>query len=171
MIHYFNVATAPLGERGAHILSERQGVWDTGKIMFSVRRDAFGRLVVGSMGRAIGGVHGLSKRWAARTIKRLFPEVGDVNFEVAWHGQIAMTPDHLPRIYRLADGVYAPSGYNGRGITTGTVLGRAMAGLAAGGSEEDQPLPVTTPSTVASAPVMSRAMDAAFTANQFVKSF
>ena len=170
MIHYFNVATAPLGEQGAHILSERQGVWDTGKIMFSVRRDAFGRLVVGSMGRAIGGVEGLSKRWAARTIKRLFPEVGDVSFDVAWHGQIAMTPDHLPRIYRLADGVYAPSGYNGRGITTGTILGRAMAELAAGGSEESQPLPVTTPSAVASAPIMSRTMDMAFTANQFVKS-
>lgn len=170
MIHYFQVATEPLGDRIAHILPERQGLWDTGQIMFSIRRDAFGRLLIGSMGKIIGGERGLSRRWAARNLKRLFPTLGPVEFETAWHGQIAMTPDHLPRIHRLADGLYTPIGYNGRGITPGTIFGRAMGDLLAGGSEDDLPLPITEPAKVGSAPVMSRLYGAAFAANQLAKS-
>ncbi|MFC3119815.1 FAD-dependent oxidoreductase [Jhaorihella thermophila] len=108
MIHFFQVATEPLGERAATILPERQGLWDTAPVMLSLRRDAFGRLVIGSMGAVLGGGAGLSRRWAARTLARLFPDLGPVGFQDAWHGQIAMTPDHLFRIHRLADGLYTP---------------------------------------------------------------
>ena len=51
MIHYFQFATEPLGEQAAHILPERQGLWDTGTIMFSLRRDQSDRILIGSMGR------------------------------------------------------------------------------------------------------------------------
>ena len=171
MIHYFQVATVPLGDRAEFILPEGQGLWDTGKIMFSLRRDSFGRLIVGSMGRAIGGDNGLSRRWAARRIRALYPKLGGVGFEKSWHGQIAMTPDHLPRIYRLADGLYTPIGYNGRGITPGTIFGKAIAELLSGGSEDDLPLPVTDAKRVSSAAVMARVYDAAFTANQIARAF
>ena len=170
MIHYFQLATEPLGARVATILPERQGLWDTGPIMFSLRRDASDRLIIGSMGKVIGGVGGLSRRWADRTLRRLFPQLGRVTFETSWHGQIAMTPDHLPRIHRLSEGLYTPIGYNGRGITPGTIFGRAMAELLAGGKEEDLPLPVTDVAPVRSAPIMSRFYQAAFTANQIWKS-
>lgn len=170
-IHYFQLATKPLGEAASAILKEGQGLWDTGPIMFSIRRDAFGRIIIGSMGTVIGGLTGLSRKWAARNLRRLFPELGDVEFEHSWHGQIAMTPDHLPRIYRLDEGLYTPIGYNGRGITPGTMFGKAMAELLAGGREEDLPLPITDVAPVASAPVMSRLYQMAFTANQFIKSF
>lgn len=168
MIHYFQVATAPLGERAADILPERQGLWDTGPIMFSLRRDAFGRILVGSMGKAMGA---LSRRFARRRLERMFPQLGPVAFEEAWFGQIAMTPDHLPRIHRLAEGLYTPIGYNGRGIAPGTIFGRAMAELLAGGGEADLPLPVTSMAPVASAPVMSRFYQMVFAANQLWKSF
>lgn len=170
MIHYFQVSTVPLGDRGAAILPEGQGLWDTGRIMFSVRRDTFGRLILGSMGRAIGGDKGLSRRWAARRIKRLFPHLAGVELEKAWHGQIAMTPDHLPRIYRLADDLYTPIGYNGRGITPGTMFGKAMAELLSGGNEDDLPLPVTGTRQVPSTGIKARFYDAAFTANQIAKA-
>ena len=167
IIHFFQLATPPLGERARSILSGGQGLWDTGPIMFSLRRDAFGRLIIGSMGRVVGG---LSRRWAARTLRRLFPDLGAVEFEHSWHGQIALTPDHLPRIHRLAEGLYTPIGYNGRGITPGTIFGKAMAELLAGGKEEDLPLPISEPKTVTSAPFMSRLYQMAFTANQLLKS-
>tara|TARA_R110002110_G_scaffold88045_4_gene229386 strand:+ start:1998 stop:3275 length:1278 start_codon:yes stop_codon:yes gene_type:complete len=170
-IHYFQAATAPLGARGDAILSERQGLWDTGRIMFSMRRDAFGRLIVGSMGRVIGGDRGLSRRWAGQRIRTLFPELADIAFEKFWHGKIAMTPDHLPRIFRLADDLYTPIGYNGRGITPGTMFGKAMADLLAGGDEADLPLPVTGARAVGSTGLRSRFYDAAFTANQIAKAF
>jgi glycine/D-amino acid oxidase-like deaminating enzyme len=169
-IHYFQLATEPLGDRAKEILGERQGLWDTGPIMFSLRRDAFGRLIIGSMGKIIGGTDGLSRRWATRTLRRLFPRLGEVAFESSWHGRIAMTPDHLPRIHRLAAGLYTPIGYNGRGIAPGTVFGKAMADLLAGGDEQDLPLPITELKRVPSAPVMSRLYQMAFTANQLWKS-
>lgn len=170
-IHFFQVSTVPLGDRGATILPEGQGVWDTGKIMFSIRRDAFGRLILGSMGRAIGGDRGLSRRWAAQRIKRIFPDLAGIQLEDSWHGQIAMTPDHLPRIYRLADNLYTPIGYNGRGITPGTMFGKAIAELLAGGSEEDLPLPVTAAAPVRSNGLKAGLYDAAFTMNQIAMAF
>ena len=118
MIDYFQIATKPLEERAMKILPGGQGLWDTGAIMLSLRRDAYQRLIIGSMGGVFGGNNGLSVRWAARMLRRLFPDIGNVEFDAAWHGKIAMTPDRLLRIYRLADGLYTPIGYNGRGITT-----------------------------------------------------
>lgn len=171
LIHYFQVATVPLGDRGASILPERQGLWDTGRIMFSMRRDAFGRLIVGSMGRIIGGDRGLSRRWARQRIRTVFPALAEIEFEKFWHGKIAMTPDHLPRIFRLADGLFTPIGYNGRGITPGTMFGKAMADLLAGGNEADLPLPVTAATAIGATGIRSKLYDAAFTADQIKKAF
>lgn len=169
-IHFFQFATPPLGERAAHILPEGQGLWDTGKIMLAFRRDAAGRIVIGSMGALIGGKDGLSRRWARRQLRRLFPDLGDVPFETAWHGRIAMTSDHLPRIHRLAEGLYTPIGYNGRGIAPGTVFGLAMAELLSGAREEDLPMPVTDLKSAPNRALMTRFYQAAFAANQLLKS-
>lgn len=170
-IDFFQVSTRPLGERIAHILPQRQGLWDTGTIMFSLRRDADDRLIIGSMGSVMGGARGLSERWAGKQLARLFPSLGPVEFEAGWHGRIAMNAEHMPRIHRLADGLYTPIGYNGRGIAPGTIFGKAMANLLAGGDEADLPMPVTDV-----APAPARALRAgfyrmAFAANQMLKSF
>lgn len=171
MIHYFQLATKPLGPEADHILPGKQGLWDTGQIMFNVRRDSFDRLLVGSMGKVVGSKdRGLSHRWAKKQIARIFPTLGPVEFEEAWHGQIAMTPDHLPRIYELAQNLFTPIGYNGRGITTGTMFGRTMAELLTGMDRAELPLPITELKTVPSAPFMSRFYQAGFTANQVLKA-
>ena len=171
MIHYFQVATEPLGAEADFILPERQGVWDTAPIMFNVRRDNFGRILIGSMGRVIGGKSGLTHRWAKRNIRRLFPGLPEPTIEASWYGQIAMTPDHLPRIYQLDTGLFTPIGYNGRGITPGTIFGRDLAAYLTGAGEHELPLPVTTLKTVTSSWPMSQIYSMAFTANQIVRSF
>ncbi|WP_223428682.1 NAD(P)/FAD-dependent oxidoreductase [Tateyamaria pelophila] len=170
-IHYFQLATKPMGPEAAHILKGRQGLWDTGQIMFSLRRDAYDRLIIGSMGRVFGDAKsGLSHRWARKQLARIFPDLGDIEFEEAWHGQIAMTPDHMPRIHNLDENLYTAIGYNGRGITTGTIFGKSMSDLLTGMAPDDLPMPMTTMSSVANAPIMSRVYEAAFTANQVLKS-
>jgi glycine/D-amino acid oxidase-like deaminating enzyme len=170
-INYFQLATKPLGPEAAHIMPGRQGLWDTGQVMFNVRRDAFDRLIVGSMGKVIGNSErGLSRRWAQKQISRLFPTLGAMEFEEAWHGRIAMTPDHLPRIHELDTNLFTPLGYNGRGITTGTLFGRTMSDLLTGMDRADLPLPMTDTSTVASAPIFSRLYQTAFTAKQILKA-
>ena len=171
IINYFQLATTPLGKSADTILPGKQGVWDTGSIMFNVRRDAFNRLLVGSMGKVVGSKDsGLSNRWAKKQIERIFPDLGPVEFEEAWHGQIAMTPDHLPRIHELETNLFTPIGYNGRGIATGTLFGETMAGLLTGMNPADLPLPMTQLSTVTSAPIMSRIYQSAFTAKQALKA-
>jgi len=171
LINYFQLASKPLGPEADGILPGKQGVWDTGQIMFNVRRDAFDRLLVGSMGKVFGTKDkGLSNRWASQQIARIFPSLGPIEFEQAWHGQIAMTPDHLPRIHELASNLFTPIGYNGRGITTGTMFGETMVGLLTGMDREALPLPMTQLTTVPSAPIMSRIYQSAFTANQLIKA-
>ena len=170
-INYFQLATSPLGDRIKHILPQQQGLWDTGKIMFSLRRDDSERLIIGSMGNVMGNQSGgVSHRWAQKKLAHLFPELGRVGFDEAWQGQIAMTPDHLPHIHKLADNLYSPIGYNGRGITTGTVFGQALADLLTGDSEKKLPVPLLTMRRVGSAPVMSCFYKIAFAANQIIKS-
>ena len=170
-INYFQLATRPLGDRIKHILPQQQGLWDTGKIMFSLRRDDSERLIIGSMGNVMGNQSGgVSHRWAQKKLAHLFPKLGRVDFDEAWQGQIAMTPDHLPHIHKLADNLYSPIGYNGRGITTGTVFGQALADLLTGDSEKKLPVPLLTMRRVGSAPIMSCFYKIAFAANQIIKS-
>lgn len=170
-IWYFQLATEPLGARVAGILPEGQGVWDTAPVMRSIRRDAEGRLIIGSMGRVHGDVtRGLSQRWAQRELARMFPNLGPVRFTQAWDGQIAMTPDHLPRIHALAEGLYTPIGYNGRGITTGTIFGQAIAGLLTGHDPAELPLPMTAVAPVTRAPLMRRVYALGFAAQQLLRS-
>lgn len=167
MIHYLQFATTPMGPQAAHILPGRQGLWDTGQIMFNYRRDARDRLLIGTMGRIIGTKdRGVTRRWAQKQIARVFPDLGPVEFEEAWHGQIAMTPDHLPRVHQLDQGLWTAIGYNGRGITTGTLFGQSMADLLTGMDPVDLPLPVTDLAAAPRAAFTSKFYDLGFTANQ-----
>lgn len=144
---YFNLATEPLPDDiRATILPGGEGAWDTKEVLSSFRMDARGRLVFGSVGALKGAGHGIHRDWALRALHRLFPQLGKVKFEAEWYGQIGMTDDNLPRFHKFADKVIGISGYNGRGIAPGTVMGRTLAELIAGEKGEDSlPLPVTTP--------------------------
>jgi glycine/D-amino acid oxidase-like deaminating enzyme len=126
--------------------------------------------LIGTMGRVIGNKdRGLTRRWAEKSIRAIFPELGRVTFEEAWHGQIAMTPDHLPRVHQLAPGLWTAIGYNGRGITTGTLFGASIADLLTGMDPAELPLPLTKMSRAPRAAWTSRFYDLAFTANQIRK--
>lgn len=130
---YFNVATAPLAPAlRARILPERQGAWDTKKILSSFRLDAQGRLIFGSVGALHGGGARVHAQWAGRELARLFPDLGGIAFEHAWYGTIGMTDDAIPRLHTLGRNIVSISGYNGRGIAPGTSFGRDLARWALG---------------------------------------
>ncbi|MGZ2485740.1 glycine/D-amino acid oxidase-like deaminating enzyme [Rhizobium pisi] len=144
---YFNFATVPLGPSlRQSILPGREGVWDTKDILSSFRMDQAGRLVFGSVGALRNTGLAVHKGWAARALKRLFPVIGDVEFECEWYGQIGMTDNALPRFHKFAPNVIGFSGYNGRGIAPGTVFGRTLAEHILGRlAEADLPLRMTAP--------------------------
>ena len=142
---YFNFATAPLP---AHlrdtILPERQGAWDTKEVLTSFRMDKAGRVIFGSVGALTGTGISVHRSWAKRSLNKLFPKLGPVDFEVAWHGKIGLTTDFLPRFHRFGPNMIGTSGYNGRGISPGTVFGKALADHIGGQlSDSDLPLPLS----------------------------
>ena len=142
---YFNLATRPLGaELLKSMLPGREGVWDTKTILSSFRLDQAGRLVFGSVGalRNTGTV--IHKAWARRALAKLYPQLGAVAFEHEWYGQIGMTADALPRFHKFGPNAVGFSGYNGRGISPGTVFGRELAQLILGEkTEAEMPLPLS----------------------------
>jgi glycine/D-amino acid oxidase-like deaminating enzyme len=144
---YFNLATRPLGDNlRKSILPGCEGVWDTKEILSSYRMDQAGRLVFGSVGALRNTGLSVHKGWARRALKKLFPQLGDVEFECEWYGKIGMTDNALPRFHKFADNVVGFSGYNGRGIAPGTVFGRTLARHILGDmSEAELPLPLTEP--------------------------
>lgn len=147
---YFNLATKPLRSSLRNtILPERQGVWDTNEILSSFRFDQQGRLVFGSVGALRGAGQTIHPKWARRALRRLFPQLADIEFEYEWYGSIGITSNNLPRFHRLARNVVSFSGYNGRGIAPGTTFGRTLARLVLGEiAEADLPLPLTDPEPV-----------------------
>lgn len=128
ILPFFQMATNPLPEKvAARILPQRQGAWDTGLVMTSFRMDRQNRLIFGSIGRLDALAAGTHRAFAARSVRKLFPYIGDFRFEYWWDGRIGMTTNNLPAMHVLAPNVVTVSGYNGRGIAPGTVFGRALA--------------------------------------------
>jgi glycine/D-amino acid oxidase-like deaminating enzyme len=146
VLPFFHIATTPLSDNLRRtILPEGQGAWDTRTVLSAFRTDAAGRLIVGSVGALRGTGIAVHRGWAQRHVRKLFPQLGEVNFEHEWYGRIGMTNDHLPRLHAPAENMIALAGYNGRGIAPGTVFGRELARHIAGELPLDGMfLPVTT---------------------------
>jgi len=141
---FFQLATAPLSASAREsILPGGEGAWDTAGVLTSLRVDADGRLVVGSIGRLDRRRRGVHAAWMRRKLRRMFPQAGELPFEHGWQGIIAATGDHLPRLSEPEPGMVTTYGYNGRGIGTGTVLGPALADFVMDRDPGKLPLPLT----------------------------
>lgn len=137
----FQTATHP----AAGVLPGGQVVSDTRRVLRYWRRDAAGRLVVGGKGRLRAprgpGDFTVPERMRAR----LYPALPDQPPAFWWGGRVGITPDRLPRLFRLAEGVFAVMQDNGKGVAWCTAAGPALADLMAGAPAEDLALPPVTP--------------------------
>ena len=140
--YYYQVASKPLTDATAErILPGGQGSWDTRQVLSSIRRDADGRLLLGSLGNGNQKPAWFLKAWADRVQQHYFPYLKGVEWECTWTGCIAFTPDHLMRLFEPAPGLVAVTGYNGRGVTTGSVVGKAFADYLCSGDTKALPIP------------------------------
>lgn len=142
--YYYQVASEPLtGDAGASVLPYKQGSWDTRLVLSSIRLDKDGRLILGSMGKGINKPACYLKSWADRIQQHYFPQLGNqMNWQYTWCGRIGFTDNHTPKIFEPAPGLIAAIGYNGRGITTGTLIGKLFANYLADQAMEPIPLPI-----------------------------
>lgn len=143
-VHYSQFATAPLSDaQRARILPGGEGCWNTALVMSSVRVDTLGRLIIGGCGNLNGPGGRVHRRWAARKLAQIYPELAGMPFEHAWEGAIAMTADHLPKVVAFGPDALSVFGYSGRGIGPGTVFGKAAARALLLGDRGALPLEVT----------------------------
>jgi len=130
-VYSMQVASDPLPERvGAPILPEGQTMTDARHLVHYFRRDAQGRLIIGSRGPFRHDVAARDVDGLIAMARRFYPQLADVQFPFRWAGRVAMTADSLPHLHRLAPGLTAALGYNGRGVALACAMGRALAAAA-----------------------------------------
>ena len=145
-VRSIQVATDPLPpDLAATILPGRHAVSDSRRLMVYYKRDGAGRLLMGGRGDYDDRVTtALFDGLRVRT-REMFPALAGIPFRHAWGGFVAMTADHYPHLTPLGPGVLSATGYNGRGLALGTVMGRVLADWATGTPEAALDFPVTPP--------------------------
>ncbi|WP_017349875.1 L-pipecolate oxidase [Pantoea sp. A4] len=162
--YYFQVASEPLSQSDAQIIfPERQGSWDTKTVLSSIRKDVHDRLLFGTMGSASRKPLAWIRGWVNSQLRFYFPFLRNVKWECNWTGTIGFTPTHTFRIFEPLPGMLAVSGYNGRGVTTGTAVGKGFAHYLATGSEDCLPLPLLQYSPVSNTTLRSAVFENGFT--------
>jgi gamma-glutamylputrescine oxidase len=134
-INNFIVATEPLGDDAARVLTQDVAVADSKFVVNYFRLSADKRLLFGggeSYGyrfpRDIGAV-------VRKPMTEIFPHLADVKLDYAWGGTLAITMKRLPYLARIAPNILSASGYSGHGVGTATHAGYLMAQAIAGQAE------------------------------------
>jgi glycine/D-amino acid oxidase-like deaminating enzyme len=134
----FQVASAPLGENVRRTIYPQGHVGsDTKRMLSYYRLDSTGRLLMGGRGSVGHGRRAVIHAQLRADVKRFFPHLGELRWDYAWSGWVALTKDHVPHIHELAPGVHAGLGYQGRGLALGVVFGRELARRALEAKVED----------------------------------
>ena len=138
------VATAPLSDSIAgSILPEGHSPSDTRRLPVYFRKDPQGRFVIGARGavgdKAIRARHAALREAAVR----LYPQLRGAGWSHAWGGDVAITADYMPGLFKLSPRTVAGIGFNGRGVGMATVMGTILADWARGVPEADLDFPVT----------------------------
>ena len=137
------VASAPLPEaQSRSILPGGESASDTQRLLTSFRLTADKRLIMGGASATAGDEQPGLLRHLHRAAERRFPSLDGLSWQYGWSGYLALTNDHLPAIFKPANGYYAGIGCNGRGVAMATVVGRELAEIVTGKAERDCDVPI-----------------------------
>lgn len=143
----WQMATRPLPPAlRAAILPSNAAMSDTRGDLRFYRFDRDGRLIGGATIVSLANARPRLERLVGARMKETFPALADwagFGFDAVWSGELAMTPDFMPRFYAPAPGIYAAAGCNGRGVALGIALGRMLADAALGAPTDRLALPVS----------------------------
>jgi glycine/D-amino acid oxidase-like deaminating enzyme len=138
------VATAPLSDNlRRSILAGGHAVSDARRLLLYFRQDPDGRFVMGGRGTYNDRSTARQIAWLRRISTQLFPQLEGVEWQHAWGGYVALTPDHYPHLHEIEPGMMAGLGYNGRGVAIATAMGRVMARWAAGAEPDTLDFPTS----------------------------
>lgn len=150
----WQMATRPISDNIAKtIIPDRQAMSDTHRELYFARWDARNRLVTGGAAMLPGAGGANLRPQVAERLKRLWPQIGDVEFDFVWSGYVGMTPDSVfkpqvpgfPRVHRLGPNGFAWTGCNGRAVALSVSLGRELARATQAVSLDKLGLPLSEP--------------------------
>ncbi len=145
LVAYYQIASEPLsGEIADRILPYKTGAWDTRLALSSFRRDKDDRLLLGTVGGRQLKPKAFYQSWANCVQKSYFPDLPAFNWQYEWYGNFGFTQDHIFRVLEPAKGILTATAYNGRGITTGTLMGKCFADYILTDNRDSIPLPFKT---------------------------
>ena len=136
----FIAATEPLdATRRAAVLPGRHAVAETRRTLHYFRLDRDNRFVMGGRGNFTNGAEPGSVGHLHKMATAIYPALEGVAWTHRWGGRVAVTPDHTPRLFRLARNVHAGLGFNGRGVAMSSMFGTQLTRLVLG-EETDMPV-------------------------------
>lgn len=143
-VRSYIVATQPLGDNLRRtILPQGHCVSDSRQLLFYWRLDAQGRLVMGGRGPLRDRSRLPDYEPVRRAIRRLYPEIGEPEWQHHWNGRVAVTMDGLPHLHEPAPGLAVALGYNGRGVAMASRMGKLLADHALGAEASQLGFPVS----------------------------
>jgi len=141
----YQVISDPLPQHIAQrILHQGHALTDTRHLFSGVRMYPDGRIHVGVDGPAFQSGKQAMLYKASDRIRKLFPDINDVQWRYEWSGWVAMTYDQIPHLHELEPGLWAGLGYSGRGIAHATMMGRDLAYAASDHSNAEKTFEVTS---------------------------
>jgi gamma-glutamylputrescine oxidase len=130
-------ATRPLGaDLARSLIRDDMAVADTNWALDYFRLGADHRLLFG--GRAsYSNFEPPNLRWVMRRrMRKVFPQLGDIDFEYLWGGTIDISFNRAPHWGRIGrDNVYFAQGFSGHGVNVTGLAGRLIAEAVRGQSE------------------------------------
>jgi glycine/D-amino acid oxidase-like deaminating enzyme len=153
----WQMATQPLSDDvRKSVIPGRQAMSDTHGELYFARYDARNRLVTGGAVIGPGNKAERLKLRVAERLQRLWPQIGQVNFDYVWNGYVGMTTDFLPRIHRLGPDAYGWTGCNGRAVALSIALGDELSKAVRGLPESNLALPFSDPVPIAAHGLLRR---------------
>ena len=153
----WQMATQPLSDDvRKSVIPGRQAMSDTHGELYFARYDARNRLVTGGAVIGPGNKAERLKFRVAQRLQRLWPQIGQVNFDYVWNGYVGMTTDFLPRIHRFGPDAYGWTGCNGRAVALSIALGDELSKAVRGLPESNLALPFSDPVPIAAHGLLRR---------------
>jgi glycine/D-amino acid oxidase-like deaminating enzyme len=135
----FVAATQPLSEAVRQsVLPANTTLSDGRGDLFVMKFDKDGRLVVSMIPLGRRGNKGdYTRELLSDRLRWLFPQLEQIEWPYLWFGELDMQRHIIPRLYDIAPGIIAATGFSGRGVPTGTMIGGILADWVKGVPDKD----------------------------------
>lgn len=122
----FIVATEPLdADLAASVSPQGRMFVDTKNLLFYWRLSPDGRVLFGGRRSLAHATVADAADYLTASMRRIHPQLADVEVTHRWGGQVAITLDRLPHVGRIRGAWYA-TGCNGSGVALNTWLGHRL---------------------------------------------